>query len=133
MERTERTAKIAKDPVCGMTVDPAKAAATVEYEGRPYHFCSKGCAAKFQLDPQKFLARAANSTSASQHAHHHQPPTEIAGPTPSARSMPAVTDAQSKHAVAAPTRRPNTTAPAEAGEGVRYTCPMHPQIVQIGP
>ncbi len=44
------------DPVCGMKVDPAKAAAMVEHEGVSYVFCGKGCAAKFQADPQKFLA-----------------------------------------------------------------------------
>ncbi len=45
-----------KDPVCGMTVDPAKAAATVEHEGTRYFFCSQGCAAKFCTDPEKYLA-----------------------------------------------------------------------------
>ncbi len=44
------------DPVCGMKVDPAKAAAVVEHEGESYFFCGKGCGAKFQADPQKFLA-----------------------------------------------------------------------------
>ena len=45
-----------KDPVCGMTVDPAKAAATVEHGGARYFFCSQGCATKFRTDPQKYLA-----------------------------------------------------------------------------
>jgi YHS domain-containing protein len=36
------------DPVCGMKVDPSRAAATVEHEGQTYYFCGKGCAAKFQ-------------------------------------------------------------------------------------
>ncbi len=44
------------DPVCGMKVDPAKAAAVIEHGGTSYVFCGKGCAAKFQADPQKFLA-----------------------------------------------------------------------------
>ncbi len=43
------------DPVCGMTVDPATAAANVEHEGRRYHFCSASCARKFQADPQRYL------------------------------------------------------------------------------
>src|SRR5579864_4823522 len=47
---------MALDPVCGMTVDPAKAAGQVEHDGATYFFCSKGCAAKFAADPQKFLA-----------------------------------------------------------------------------
>ncbi len=45
----------AKDPVCGMTVDPAKAAATMEHRGANFHFCSQGCAAKFRSDPEKYL------------------------------------------------------------------------------
>ena len=50
------TPKLDKDPVCGMNVDPAKAAASVEYEGKLYHFCSRGCAEKFKADPEKYLS-----------------------------------------------------------------------------
>ena len=32
-----------KDVVCGMQVDPAKAAGSSEFNGKTYHFCSKGC------------------------------------------------------------------------------------------
>ena len=46
---------VARDPVCGMQVDPQKAAGSVEYQGKTYHFCSKGCVAKFQADPEKYL------------------------------------------------------------------------------
>ncbi len=42
------------DPVCGMTVDPATAAATVEYEGRTYYFCASSCATKFRADPARY-------------------------------------------------------------------------------
>src|SRR5271166_5139812 len=45
-----------KDPVCGMTVDASKAAASIEHDGTLYHFCSKGCAEKFKADPAKFLS-----------------------------------------------------------------------------
>ena len=47
--------KLDKDPVCGMTVDPAKAASTAEYEGKLFHFCSRPCADKFRRDPRKYL------------------------------------------------------------------------------
>jgi Cu+-exporting ATPase len=46
---------LARDPVCGMNVNPAKAAGSVEHDGKQYHFCSKGCLARFQANPQKFL------------------------------------------------------------------------------
>ena len=39
------------DPVCGMTVDPATAAVTLEHEGRAHYFCSQQCAAGFSADP----------------------------------------------------------------------------------
>jgi P-type Cu+ transporter len=45
----------AKDPVCGMTVNPEKAAAHVEHGGKSYYFCCQGCATKFQSDPEKYL------------------------------------------------------------------------------
>jgi Cu+-exporting ATPase len=71
------------DPVCGMTVDPQRAAGAVEHRGQKYYFCSKGCAAKFEADPAKYLH-------------------------PKSTLQPAVAD-------------------------VEYTCPMHPEVRQIGP
>jgi Cu+-exporting ATPase len=47
---------MALDPVCGMTVDPAKAAGSHEHGGVKYYFCGKGCLARFQADPEKYLA-----------------------------------------------------------------------------
>jgi hypothetical protein len=46
----------AVDPVCGMTVDPATAAAHASYAGQTYHFCNAGCAQRFRADPLAFLA-----------------------------------------------------------------------------
>lgn len=34
---------MAKDPVCGMEVDEKKPAATTEYNGQAYYFCSAHC------------------------------------------------------------------------------------------
>lgn len=45
----------AMDPVCGMEVDPKKAAATYDYEGKTYYFCAPGCKVAFSKEPQKFL------------------------------------------------------------------------------
>ena len=73
------------DPVCGMTVDPLKTAHHAEHAGRPYHFCSAGCRAKFQANPDKYLAPK--------------------------------------------TPAPDPTVPP----GAIYTCPMHPEIRQVGP
>lgn len=73
------------DPVCGMTVDPASSAGTVEHAGKTYYFCSKHCVEKFRADPVRYVHGA---------AHPAAPP-----------------------------------APA----GAKYTCPMHPEVVQDGP
>lgn len=51
-----RTSEKVTDPVCGMTVDPATAAASAEYEGRTYYFCSQTCATRFKADPAKYAA-----------------------------------------------------------------------------
>ena len=54
-----------KDPVCGMSVDPAKTAHHAEHAGKPHHFCSAGCRAKFIADPDRYLgAPAASAASA---------------------------------------------------------------------
>ncbi len=43
------------DPVCGMEIDPADAAGTLEHGGRTVHFCSLSCLGKFRRDPAAFL------------------------------------------------------------------------------
>ena len=45
---------MAKDPVCGMTVDEDNAAATVEHEGTTYYFCSQDCAEEFSENPEDY-------------------------------------------------------------------------------
>jgi YHS domain-containing protein/uncharacterized membrane protein YraQ (UPF0718 family) len=52
----------AVDPVCGMTVDPATAAARAEHAGRTYYFCNPGCRDRFVADPAAVLEHG---------AHHH--------------------------------------------------------------
>ncbi|HKA17321.1 MAG TPA: heavy metal translocating P-type ATPase [Blastocatellia bacterium] len=53
------------DPICGMEVDPAQAAATSTYEGKSYYFCSTSCKDRFEADP----ARALRSASAASTSH----------------------------------------------------------------
>lgn len=55
---SESSAKVT-DPVCGMSVEPATAAARVEHEGATYYFCSSGCAATFRADPGKYATAPA--------------------------------------------------------------------------
>jgi P-type Cu+ transporter len=44
------------DPVCGMTVDAATAAASYDHAGQTYHFCSRHCRDQFAADPARFVA-----------------------------------------------------------------------------
>jgi Cu+-exporting ATPase len=43
------------DPVCGMTVYPATAAGSYEYQGKTYYFCATSCLTKFRIDPTHYL------------------------------------------------------------------------------
>jgi Cu+-exporting ATPase len=65
-----------------MEVTPRNAAGSFAYQGQTYYFCAKGCQAKFQADPERYL---------------------------------------------------NPNRPTEGAENIEYTCPMHPEVVQMGP
>ncbi len=93
---------MARDPVCGMTVDPAKAAAHFEHRGETYFFCAKGCAQKFSADPERYLN-----------------PSPTAAPSSAIATLASI--------------RPAAPRAAAPGQQTRYTCPMHPEIVQLGP
>jgi Cu+-exporting ATPase len=95
-----------KDPVCGMMVVPEKAAGKVDHAGKTYHFCSKSCAERFSQEPEKFLAAPGNTQ-----MHRGHAPAE-----PGAM----------QHAASAPSSRTDEMK-------VRYTCPMHPEILRNGP
>ena len=53
-DMSETSQKVA-DPVCGMAIDPAAAATSIEHEGHTYSFCSQNCAQTFAADPGKYL------------------------------------------------------------------------------
>ena len=55
MNSAEATSALAKDPVCGMSVDPATAKHKAEHAGATYYFCSAGCRGKFVAEPAKYL------------------------------------------------------------------------------
>jgi len=56
------------DPVCGMGVDPSKAAASVAYQGATFYFCSQGCATKFRAAPENYAQSNPNSSPSPTHA-----------------------------------------------------------------
>jgi Cu+-exporting ATPase len=110
-----------KDAVCGMEVAPGDAKFKLDYDGRPYAFCSAGCLEKFIADPQKYLNPVAL--------------TQIAAPKPAANYVcpmcPEV--CQSK-----PGPCPSCGMALEpempvTDRRVEYTCPMHPEISRARP
>ena len=111
-----------QDPVCGMTVDPHKAAGMEVYNGVTYAFCSPHCLAKFRADPAQYVAAS--------HQTHGSAP--VAGTVYTCPMHPEVRQdrpgtcpmcgmALEPVMVAAP--RTRTT----------YVCPMHPEIVRSEP
>ena len=104
---------MATDPVCGMQVDERSAAGSSVFEGNNAYFCSAGCKKKFDADPSAYIGarRPAGDTGHAEHAYHHaQTARESSG---SVRDMPVTADA--------------------VPPGPIYTCPMHPEIRQVGP
>jgi Cu+-exporting ATPase len=90
-----RPAPREKDPVCGMMVDPQRAAGQLKHGGKTYHFCSVRCAERFQKEPEKFLAA---------------PGAGGMEPSPAVKGLASALAANA-----------------------RYTCPMDPEVVQLGP
>lgn len=43
-----------RDVVCGMMIEPAKAAGTSEYKAMTYYFCATSCKTKFDADPERY-------------------------------------------------------------------------------
>ncbi|HEV8096645.1 MAG TPA: HAD-IC family P-type ATPase, partial [Burkholderiales bacterium] len=97
---------MAKDPVCGMTVEPAKAAGAHEHAGTTYYFCSTHCLNAFRSEPARYVGKQASASGHAGHAH---------GASHGA-----------KHGAAALPR-------GNRAAGARYTCPMHPEIVRDAP
>lgn len=50
------------DPVCGMQVDENRAAGKSEHGGKTYFFCSGGCQAKFEENPERYRTQGGKSS-----------------------------------------------------------------------
>ena len=123
-----------RDPVCGMTVDPAQAAGSHQYEGRTYYFCSQGCLEKFRENPERFLNQPPGSMTA-------QPVgvQRVKREPDSTEAIPYTCPMHPEVRAPKPGSCPkcgmaleplNVTAPKEK---IEYTCPMHPQIIRDAP
>jgi P-type Cu+ transporter len=116
-QKSGKGIKLPKDPICGMPVDPNNAA-TTEHAGRNYYFCSTGCAQRFAQAPEKYAAATVDSSK----------PLAHQAPQSGAAAKPEAIAAAARNSTAAA-----SSVPSVAPQGVRYTCPMHPQIAQMGP
>jgi len=103
------------DPVCGMKVEE-NSPHVADVGGKHYAFCSADCRSKFLADPGKYTTSATTSTQKSS----------------SCRAHGARGDSSHAHAAHAPGPRPNQNLTV-VREDTIYTCPMHPQIRQVGP
>lgn len=56
--KTETGKAAVTDPVCGMEVEPSKAAGASQYEGETFHFCSKSCKERFDSEPGAYAERS---------------------------------------------------------------------------
>ena len=54
-QKSQSRPELVHDPVCGMTVNPAKTPHHAGLAGHTYHFCSAGCRSRFVANPEKFL------------------------------------------------------------------------------
>ena len=144
-----------------MTVDPATAKHRAEYEGETYYFCSAGCRAKFEAEPTKYLKpankdgadhaccgghSAAGSGTAQKPDAAHQVKDPVCGMLVDPHTAEHKAEYQGRTYYfcsagcgtkfeADPARylEPRTAAAAPAPEGTIYTCPMHPEVRQVGP
>src|SRR5437773_1439096 len=74
------------DPVCGMTVDPPRAAGQSTVGERTIYFCSLGCKRRFDADPSAFLQGSRPQPLAASHGLH------AAAPASAARADPGPSD-----------------------------------------
>ncbi|MEO7066224.1 MAG: heavy metal translocating P-type ATPase [Rhodanobacter sp.] len=151
---SDETPQMATDPVCGMQVDPANSKHQSTHEGQVFHFCSGGCKAKFEAEPTRYLPAPKLAMTAAA-AHEHAEPDDghtahtVKDPVCGMSVDPLKTKHHAEHAgqtwhfcsagcrekfVAAPDdylgeRKAASTVPA----GTLYTCPMHPEVQQVGP
>ncbi|WP_102959981.1 heavy metal translocating P-type ATPase [Mangrovicella endophytica] len=120
---------VTRDPVCGMTVDPAAGKPTAHYEGRDYHFCCAGCRAKFEADPGSYLTAKdpvcgmnVDRASARHFKRHDGEKFYFC----SAGCLAKFEADPERYRGERPKAEP---APA----GTQYTCPMHPEIIRDAP
>ncbi|WP_146586731.1 heavy metal translocating P-type ATPase [Puniceibacterium confluentis] len=123
------TGGVTRDPVCGMTVDPAAGKPQAEHDGHLYHFCSDGCHAKFTAQPEAYLTAQdpvcgmSVDRASAEHMSKHD----------GARHYFCSSRCKDKFDAEPEAYLGARAAPEPMPEGTQYTCPMHPEILQDHP
>jgi Cu+-exporting ATPase len=128
------------DPVCGMYVDPQKARASAQHNGKKYYFCSARCGERFTAEPEKFLgprpaAGLVQLGGLSAAKPPQAPSTALTSGQGTAMYVcPMDPEVQENH----PGPCPKCGMALEPAvpvlkEKLEYTCPMHPEIVRSEP
>ena len=111
------------DPVCGMQIDPANAAAVVERKGEKFYFCSEHCRDAFVVG----LKEEKHACCQEEQHFPEQPASKYF--CPMCEGAESDTPGSCPKCGMALERNPLFRAPART----IYTCPMHPQIEQDHP
>ena len=135
------------DPICGMTVSPESAAASLEFAGKTVYFCSAGCYEKFKKQTEApkpaMVQLGRKKVSDADFVTHIDPVCKmVVSPEAAAGKFDHKGETYYFCAVSCLNKfrqnpekflNPETKPEPMTGEDVEYTCPMHPEIVQIGP
>ena len=127
--RADNTSEMVRDPVCGMDIKPAVSECEVDFEGREYHFCSNQCQEKFSADPSAYVEAVDPVCGMSVDRATARHVSRVAGEPHffcSVRCLEKFDAAPESYTGGRP-------APEAMPEGTIYTCPMHPEIEQVGP
>lgn len=122
-------ADVARDPVCGMTVDPQAANPSAEHDGRTFHFCSQSCHDRFVKAPENYLEATDPvcgmkvDRATARHFSRHE-----------GQAFYFCSAGCQRKFDADPERFLGPRPPVEdVAEGTQYTCPMHPEIIREAP
>ncbi|MER8473049.1 heavy metal translocating P-type ATPase [Mesorhizobium sp. M1328] len=120
---------VIRDPVCGMTVDPAAGKPTAGHGGHRYHFCSESCRSKFVAEPQKYLTATdpVCGMSVDRATARHFLRHEGQGFYFCSAACQAKFEAEPAKYLG------DRPAPQAMPKGTQYTCPMHPEIIRDKP
>jgi P-type Cu+ transporter len=124
-----------KDPVCGMTVDDSSPLRHA-HRGKTYLFCNPSCLKRFQEDPERFLGGAPVAFGSAAKDPVCGMAVDASSPLRHAHGGKTYLFCDSsclKRFQEDPERFLGGARPAPAPAGVKYTCPMHPEIVRDGP